>query len=142
MVEHNPAKSLSLHHAPLTQSQTIRLVILGIITWYAVGVLLAWLGGIGAYNGSARIILYALIFLSMPAILFSLFPLAGIARNQLVLGTSVFVASASLCDGLAMAWLPHLYGDDASMVAGAGGTILWGVGAACALSFLFNREPN
>ncbi|MEO0881621.1 MAG: hypothetical protein AAFY34_02710 [Pseudomonadota bacterium] len=142
MADQTHTTSPSPRHAPLSRNQIIRLAIVGIVTWYAVGVLLAWLGGVGAYNGSARLIMYAVIVLATPALLFALMPLAGIARNQLVLATSVLIATASLCDGLALAWLPQIYGGSLPMVAGAGGTILWGVGAACLISFFVNQEPK
>ena len=128
-----------VRHAPLAMPQIVRLSIVGVVIWFVVALLLQWAGGLGAYEGTGRIIMYALIALGTPALLLTLMPLAGIKRNQIVLGTVVVLAVASLCDGLALAWFPAPYGGG-DMVAGAGGTILWGVGLACGLSFVINRE--
>jgi len=129
-------------HAPLDRQQMIRLSAIGFGIWLGVALLLQYVGHLGAYEGAGRALMYALIVVGTPFLLLALMPLAGIARNQIVLGTAWVVGVASLFDGLALAWFTSPYGGSLPLVAGAGGTILWGVGAACLLSFFVNQEPK
>ncbi|MEM6410794.1 MAG: hypothetical protein AAF683_04610 [Pseudomonadota bacterium] len=129
-------------HAPLQQTQIVRLTIVGFVTWLGVAFLLHYIGDLGAYQGRGRLISYGIIALLTPSTLLALMPLCGIARNQIVLGTAWVVGIASVCDGLALVWFTSIYGGTQTMIAGAGSTLLWGVGAACLVSFYVNREPN
>ncbi|MEM7660933.1 MAG: hypothetical protein AAF292_01685 [Pseudomonadota bacterium] len=129
-------------HAPLQQTQMVRLTIVGLITWLGIAFLLHYIGTLGAYEGTGRLISYGIIALLTPSSLLALMPLCGIARNQIVLGTAWVVGVASVCDGLALVWFTSIYGGTQMMVAGAGSTLLWGVGAACLFSFFVNREPS
>ncbi|MEM9667964.1 MAG: hypothetical protein AAF950_03490 [Pseudomonadota bacterium] len=142
MVDTTSPTSNGLRHASLHRGQMVRLTVVGFATWFGVAFLLQYAGSIGAYQGSGRVLMYALIVLGTPALLLALMPLAGIARNQIVLGAAWVVGIASVCDGLALAWFPSLYGGSPFMVAGAGSTLLWGVGFACLLSFFINQEPK
>lgn len=124
---------------PLSPGQLIRLTALGAALWLTAALLLRWLGPLGVYDGTARILLYALIIPGTAPFIWLIAKIGGLARAELALGVSVVVAAAVLLDGLALAWTPTLYGAELALQAGAGAAILWGAGVALVLGFVFNR---
>ncbi|WBQ10988.1 hypothetical protein L2D01_04205 [Hyphomonadaceae bacterium ML37] len=124
---------------PLSTGQLIRLAALGAALWLTAALLLRWLGPLGVYDGAARILLYALIIPGTAPFIWLIAKIGGLARSDLALGVSVVVAAAVLLDGLALAWVPTLYGAELALQAGAGAAILWGAGVALVLGFVFNR---
>jgi len=126
----------------LTSLQIMRAVLWGVALWFVGAILLLYLGPMGIYEGTARFWLYALLIPgTVPFILCTPW-VVGITREKLALATSIVVASAILCDGVAVAWFPSLYGSEVTLVLGAAATILWGGGVAIALGFLFNKAGS
>jgi len=127
---------------PLSGVQFAAVAAFGAALWLAAALLLRWLGPLGAYEGAARVLLYAAIIPGTAPFVVLVRRLACLRRDQVALGVSVATGAAAMLDGVALAWFPQLYGATVALVAGAGGTILWGAGVAIALGCVFNRaEP-
>ena len=62
--------------------------------------------------------------------------LATLSSSQTLSGIGVAVASASLCDGLAITWLGSLYGDNDLHIRLGAAYILWGVGLFLAVALV------
>lgn len=130
-------KSLSL-----TQTQLIRVITMGVILWFAAAMLLRWLGPMGVHEGMWRVLMYALIIPGTLPFVFLVKRIAGLQDHQVALGYAAATTAAMLCDGLALAWMPDLYGGSAELVAGAGAVILWGAGVGIVLAFLVNKPAD
>lgn len=124
---------------PLSLAQITIVTGLGVILWFLAALLLAFIGPLGVYEGWARVVTYVLIVPGTFPFVILIQKAAKLSRPRTGLGVSLAVGVATLCDGVALAWLPGLYGGDVSLVAGAGGTILWGAGVAILLGMLLTR---
>lgn len=121
----------------LTGRDAALMMMYGAILWFAAALLLQYLGPRGAYEGGNRLLAYALV---IPGTFpFVLVAQMLIGRAKLALGLALATGTATLLDGIALAWFPALYGGEAGYVAGAGAAILWGAGVAIMLGFVWNR---
>lgn len=127
---------------PFTRLQVTILLIIGAVLWFIAAQILHWLGPLRAYEGSARIIMYVLIVPGTVPFLLISFKIAGVEKSKRLLACAVMLGSATLIDGVVLAWAPWIYGDTPELVAGAGGTVLWGVGVALMLGFFLNRTDE
>jgi len=124
----------------LTRHQFLIMTAYGIALWFAAAMLCSWIGPMGVYDGMARALLYAAVVVGTVPFLFLGTTLAGLARHQILAGFAVADAAALLLDGLAVAWLPGLYGDTPELVLGASAVILWGAGIVLVLAAAMNRR--
>jgi hypothetical protein len=139
MTSPDQSRSSGRFTAGLTPRQTLTLLTCGAVLWLAAALLLGVLGPMGAYNGVGRIVLYGLIIPGTAPFVWALGRLAMLRSDQIATGMAMALTPAVLLDGVALAWIPEIYGSSASLQAGAGGAILWGAGVLLALGFLFNR---
>ncbi len=119
----------------LSAQQTAIMVISGVIVWFAAALLLHWLVPIGALDGAMRILTYLLIIPGTLPVLLVMIRLADLSAAQVVPGFSMGTAAALLCDGIAVAWAPGLYGANPDHVRLAAAVILWGAGVGIILAF-------
>lgn len=112
--------------AGMTGRQLAIAASLGVILWYAAAVLLAWLGPMGMLAGPARLWTYLLVWPGTLPFVLVMGRATGVARGQLGMAMAVGTSAAMLCDGVALAWFPALYGDGEAQTAAAGAVILWG----------------
>jgi len=124
---------------PFSRRQTGLLIILGAILWLVAALILKALAPSGIYEGSAQIILYALIVPGTVPFLLASLKVASIERPSSFAAVALMTMSAMLLDGIALAWFPFLYGGDVAYVAGAGAAILWGAGVGLVLALFVNR---
>jgi hypothetical protein len=124
---------------PLSASQTLRCVVLGIILWAVAVVIIRLLAPMGALEGAARVWTYLLVIPGTFPFLLVSKRVAGLPADRTAVGIAVMTAAAVLLDGIALAWLPWLYGDTVEVIAAAGAVILWGGGVGLVLGFLMNR---
>lgn len=66
--------------------------------------------------------------------------LAQAGPGQLFTGFTLSTAMATLCDGLALWLIPDLCGPGDFVHAGAGGTVVWGVGVGVFLAHFMDRR--
>lgn len=126
----------------LRSGQTVACLIIGAILWFVAALMLRYMGPMGVYEGTSRVILYALIVPGTIPFLVVGFRIARLDQSQKFAGVSVMLMAAMLIDGTALAWFPGLYGHTPDLVAGAGGTILWGAGIALVLGFFMNKHTT
>lgn len=129
----------ALGNLPLERRQVGLSLLVGAVLWFVAAMMLLILGPMGIYEGSSRVILYALIIPGTVPFLLIGFRIARLEIHQYFIGTALMDLAAMLLDGVALAWFPALYGGTPELVAGAGAAILWGAGVALALAFFMNR---
>jgi hypothetical protein len=128
------------NNAPLTNRQLAILAAMGAILWFAAAMLIRVLGPMGIYDGSNRLWLYLLVIPGTLPFVMLVRRSAGLAPRQHGIGMAVGTASATLLDGVALAWFPGLYADTVELVAAAGAVILWGAGVGLVLGLLLDRR--
>lgn len=124
----------------LTGRQLTILVITGAVLWFIAAMLLRVLGPTGIYEGSARVWLYLLVIPGTWPFVALTVRVAGLAVDQKAIALAIVTGTAILIDGVALAWLPWIYGDSVELVAAAGAVILWGAGVALALGLALNKR--
>lgn len=124
----------------LTSKQLLVFVIFGVAGWLTAALLLRVLGPTGIYDGGLRVLAYALIIPGTAPFVWLAGRLAAVQVGQLYPGFALSSGVATLCDGVALAWFPTLYGATVDLHAGAGGTILWGVGVGIVLAYVMDRD--
>jgi hypothetical protein len=124
----------------LTASQGMILTGYGAILWLLAAMLVRTLGPMGAFDGGARLVTYALIVPgTVPAVLLAR-RLAMLARNQTAIGITIVTATALLLDGVAHAWFPALYGTDPVLILKGAAVIFWGAGVGLILAIAMNNS--
>lgn len=131
---------MTLTRTGFTKGQTAALIAMGIGLWFAAAVLLRVIGPMGAYEGWARAALYGLLIPGTVPFIYIAKALIGFRQDQIALAASLMTGAAMLCDGVALAYVPTLYGGTDYLVAGAGAAILWGAGVAVMLGFMLNED--
>jgi len=126
--------------AGLTGRQLAVLALLGAVLWLAAALLLRALAPLGIHQGMAQAILYAAIVPGTWPFVLLLIRAPGLHRSQALTGVAVALAVALLLDGLALAWMPSLYGTTPEDLAGAGAAILWGAGVFLVLGAVAARR--
>lgn len=123
----------------LSQPQIIVFLLYGVAGWFAAAMLLRFLGPTGIYEGGLRLLTYLLIIPGTVPVVWLAGKLAKAQPGQLFIGFSLSSAMATLCDGIALAWSPALYGATIELHAGAGAMILWGIGVGIFLGYVMDR---
>lgn len=126
--------------AHLSARQTMISIVVGVVLWFAAALLLRAIGPMGAYEGGTRALVYAATIPGTVPFVYLLRSVAGLGIGQTAPGMALAVMAATLCDGVALAWFPSLYGTGVDLHAGAGAAILWGAGVALALGFALERR--
>jgi hypothetical protein len=133
----NPEANMS--GQALSTAQVIILVVLGAVLWFLAAIMLRALAPLGIYDGSNRVLFYALVIPgTFPFVLIAR-RLARLAPDQMAIALAIATAAATLLDGIALAWFPALYGSDPVQIAGAGAAILWGAGVGLVMGIAINR---
>lgn len=127
---------------PLTTRQIALVCLAGAALWLVAALSLRALAPLGVYEGTNRIILYLGIAAVTWPTLVATWRLTGLRRDQIALGVAIGTAAATILDGLALAWIPALYGGETAYVAGAGAAILWGAGVGIVMACFMNRTPD
>lgn len=126
----------------MSARQVAVLIGLGAGLWFLAAMILRLVAPIGALDGTARALTYALVIPGTIPAVWLIWKLPGLRRDQLALGGAIATATATLLDGVALAWFPGLYAGDVRLVAACGAAILWGAGVGLALTLLLNRAPG
>jgi hypothetical protein len=124
----------------LTISQTFLLVIIGAALWFLAAVVLHGLAPLGALEGSARAITYALCIPAIWPFVWLVRITVKLRHDKIFTAIAVATATALLIDGIVVAYYPVIYGNTAQQVANCAAAILWGAGVGLVLAFIMNRE--
>lgn len=127
---------------PINAWQVALLIGLGGILWFLGAIVLRLVAPMGALEGATRALTYALLVPGTLPAIWLIWKLPGLRRDQIALGGAIATATATLLDGIALAWFPTLYAADVRLVAACGAAILWGAGVGLVLALLLNRAPG
>jgi hypothetical protein len=123
----------------LSNQQTVLLVVVGAVLWLLAAIILRLIVPLGALEGSARFVTYALVIpATMPFIILTR-TLVKLVPHQLFTGVAVATTTALLIDGIVIAWFPAVYGGALPQVTNCAATILWGAGVGLTLAFILNK---
>ena len=126
----------------LTNRQTLVLVIIGAALWFLAAIILRAITPMGALDGPARFITYALVIPGTAPFVFVTKMLARLRSDQIFTGVAVVTATALLIDGIVVAWFPAVYGGALPQVTNCAAAILWGAGVGLVLAFMLNKGAN
>jgi hypothetical protein len=127
---------------PLTQRQIIILAVYGAILWFVAAMLVRTIGPMGALDGYALLITYALVIPgTVPAIWIGRM-LAKLSHDQMAIGVMVVTTAALLLDGMAHAWFPAIYGSDPVLIVKGAAVIFWGAGVGLVLGIIMNGRER
>ena len=126
--------------ASLTPRQTAILVAYGAIGWFAAALLIRFLEPFHVFDGMARVWTYLLIIPGSVPLVWIGQAIARHTKVQRGLAAATFTGTALVLDGLAVAWIPWLYGSTTEHVLAGAAAILWGAGVAIALGFIMGRR--
>ncbi len=126
--------------AGLSNRQVMLTAFMGVTLWFVAAMLLRHLEPMGVLSGKAQILTYILIIPGTLPFVFLIRAIAGLRRDQVAIGMALTTSTALLCDGIATAWFPALYGATDESVLRSAAAILWGGGVGIYLGFLVNRE--
>ena len=126
----------------LSNQQTVMLVIIGAVLWGLAAIILRLIAPMGALEGSARFVTYALVFPgTLPFVVLTKM-IVKLLPHQLFTGIAVATTTALLIDGIVIAWFPAVYGGALPQVTNCAAAILWGAGVGLVLAFMFNKGEN
>ncbi len=121
----------------LRREQAASLAALGVVLWLLFALLIRYVIPAGWFGIPAiSALLFAAAVPSAWLLVWLCRHTAALTPEQLVPGIAAASAAALLCDGLALAWAPHLYGADAASILPAAALLFWGAGACLALAFV------
>lgn len=126
----------------LTNRQLVVSALVGAILWLLAALILRVIGPMGALDGEARVLAFVVVVPGTMPFVYLLRAVAQLRGDQLLAGTAIATMAATLLDGVALSWVPWLYGAAPTQLAGAGATILWGVGVGLALAHAIGRSDG
>lgn len=126
--------------AGMTAPQTTVSAVIGIVLWFVAAMLCKMLAPFGVHEGALTLITYVLIAPGILPVIVISAKIAKLSKPQIFAGISVMTMVAMVFDGVALRWLPFLYGSSITDTAGAGGMILWGAAWGMIWAFILNRH--
>ncbi|MCH4893652.1 MULTISPECIES: hypothetical protein [unclassified Sphingomonas] len=127
----------------LTPVATCVLLFQGVVEWYLAALFIKHLGPMGVFEGVWLPLLYGLaVPFILPAVLLARWSV-GYPKAATVVPVAIVSATATLCDGIAIAWFQSaIYGPDPAIVALGGGWLLWGIGVGLFISVAMSLRPS
>lgn len=132
----------SVNRIGLTISQTILLIGIGTALWLLAAIILRFIAPMGALEGTARLITYALVIPGTVPFVILTKMIVRLLPHQLFTGVAVATTTALLIDGVVIAGFPAVYGGALPQVTNCAAVILWGAGVGLVLAFVMNKEAN
>lgn len=126
----------------LTHRQTAMLIAIGAALWFLAAVILRIVEPMGALDGSARAVTYALVVPGTAPFVWLTRIVAKLRHDQIFVGIAVATATALLIDGIVVAYFPVIYGGSFTQVTNCAAAILWGAGVGLVLAFFFNKQSG
>ena len=123
----------------LTNGQTFLLIVMGAALWGFAAIILRIAAPMGALEGSARAITYALLVPITWPFVGMVRTAVKLRRDQIFAGVAIATATALLTDGIVVAYFPAIYGGTLPQVTNCAAAILWGAGVGMVLAFFMNK---
>jgi hypothetical protein len=124
----------------LTQKQVIFSVIYGVVLWFIAAMIVRYIGPMGAFEGMALVITYALVIPGTVPFIMLGQRLIGLAKGQIAGSIMIITATALLLDGIALNFFRGLYGNDPVIIMAGAALIMWGAGVGLVLGMVMGRE--
>lgn len=115
--------------AGLTMRQQLVLLVVGVAYWFGGAMAVRFGAPLGLFGPLASIVAFVIAFPVAWSGVWLAAKLAQLRSDQVVPGIAVGTIAATCCDGIALTWLPSLYGAQAERVLLGAAWILWGVAA-------------
>lgn len=128
-------KSTGIWSYGLTAPQVAVIAAAGVGFWYLGATVVSLGSAWGIFGPLASIATFAV---NVPATWLAVVLIVTLARlrpEQIVPGISLGLAIATLLDGMALTWMPRLYGSDPTQLTLGAATILWGAGCFIGTAF-------
>jgi hypothetical protein len=126
---------------PRTSASLPVYAVIGAALWFAFALLIRLIGPSVFVPGTAALLITFLALMPVAALAVWLTARLGRVQGQsLINAVSIMSFTAMLLDGLAITWVPALYGLSAAPLALAAAWLLWGVGC-CQLTAYLWRTP-
>ena len=116
------------------------LVIMGAVYWFAAALVVRWTAPDWVGSTAATLVVLGLILGITPAALWLGMRVSDTGRAQAGYVTTVMTTTALLLDGIALTWLPSLYGTNPAIVLGGAAAIMFGAGAALVIGMMIERS--
>jgi hypothetical protein len=123
----------------LSTKQLSIAVATGLFFWFAFAILIRMLAPLydqGVYNAILFLACIPITWFTMSLII----RVASLREDQILAGIGVALATATLCDGLAVTWFGDLYGSNDLHIRLGAGSILWGIGLFLVVA-LYRNKP-
>lgn len=127
---------------PLTPTQMTTLAIIGAVYWFIAALIVRWTAANWVGHDALTALVFALIVPGTVVALLLGYRLAGVGRVHAAIGATIMTGAASLLDGLALTWLPSLYGEMPEIVLGGAAAILWAAGVALVLGIALEQRAS
>ena len=125
---------------PVRATALTILVAMGAVYWFIAALVVRWTAANWVGNNAMTMVVFGLIVLAtVPALLLGM-RLASLERARAQISATVMTGTALLLDGLALIWIPTLYGTDPQVVVGGAASIMWGAGVALVLGMVLERR--
>ncbi|WP_137178742.1 hypothetical protein [Roseomonas sp. AR75] len=128
--------------AGLTPTQFWTCVASGIVFWFLAALFCRFAAPAGWFGGLGSLLLFVVALPGLWAAVVVTRRIAGLSASQLFPGVSAATMAATLCDGVAITWVPSLYGGVTPGLAPAAAWILWGAGAGMLIALLMGRREG
>ena len=117
-------------------------VVIGALFWAFGAVAIDWLGPV-FFDGGAMQVLFLLLNFALAGVSLLLFArLTGRTRHSMLVPTAIMAMPALLMDGLAVSFVPELYGDTDAQLRAAGGLLLFAFWSFFFFALLWHRPST
>jgi hypothetical protein len=124
----------------LNKKQFIISVTYGAVLWFIAAMIVRYIGPMGAFDGTALIVSYALVVPgTVPFILIGQ-KLIGLEKTQVARSIMIITTTALLLDGIALNFFAGLYGSDPAIIMEGAALIMWGAGVGLLLGLIMGED--
>jgi hypothetical protein len=123
---------------PLSSKQLLMVISLGVFFWFVFAMLIRLGHSLGIFGGSIGAVTFLFSIPIAWLLIVGIKALARLGNGQIMTGLGISSATAGLCDGIAITWMPSLYGNESGSALLGAGYILWGVGVILILAYVMD----
>jgi Family of unknown function (DUF5367) len=124
----------------LNKKQFIISVTYGAVLWFIAAMIVRYIGPMGAFDGTALIVSYALVVPGTVPFILIAQKLIGLEKTQIARSVMIITTTALLLDGIALNFFAGLYGSDPAIVMAGAALIMWGAGVGLLLGLIMGKD--
>jgi hypothetical protein len=122
----------------LSSKQLLIVCSLGVFFWLVFALVIRFSNGMGIFGGTIGAVTFLLSIPIAWLLILGIKVMARLSTGQIMSGLGISSATAGLCDGIALTWMPSLYGNESSEVLLGAAYIIWGVGIILILAYVMD----